>query len=300
MKKCFECILVIFCYWLAIFIGPAIVLLWNNFSYYVSGLGYGPESLMYNVLTFFSQPVSCFLAAAIATSVGKEKHNLCVLTNCIIGSIFCVVLTLSYVNNADFGVKMWSMLVSTIACIITAVMMAKEVEETPLVHKIKNAFGCIFTTVIIWTIARFAPGFIGAIFPEIPSLQSIAFVAFLPVGWYTAKAFSKEKHLKCIRTNLYIFLIIEVAGIFETITYILQSLSLSTGRYSTDMYGIPYSEYWTIFGTALLLQIVYIALCVYLIRKTKTSNNNETEQPPIELQEKNCEEKQLAELESKD
>lgn len=284
MKKFFECVLVVLCYWLAIFIGPAIVLLWNNFSYYVSGLGYGPESLMYKVLMFFSQPVSCFLAAAIATNVGKGKHNLCVLTNCIIGSAFCAVLTLSYVNNADFSVKMWSMLVSTIACIVTSVMTAKEVEETPLVCKIKNIFRCILITVLIWAIARFIPGLVGALFPDSAFMQLIAFVIFLPLGWVAAKSISKNRHSRCIRVNLYIFAILEISGLFSTITYLMQSLSLSTGRYSADAYGVPYSQYTKIYGTVLVFQIIYIALCFILAKKTtnKEAGPAKQEKEPAE------------------
>lgn len=292
MKKFFECTLVTFCYWLAIFIGPAVVLLWNNLSYYVSGLGYGPESLMYKVLTFFSQPVSCFLAATIAMSVGKEKHNLCVLTNCILATVFCTVLTLYYVNNADFGVKMWSMLVSAIACIATSIMTAKEVEETPLVIKIKNFFGCIFTAVLIWAIARFIPGVVGALLPEIAYAQMIAFIVLLPLGWLAAKSLSKEKHNTCVRVNLYIFAIIEVSGLFTAVTYLMQSLSLSTGRYSTDAYGVPYSEYIKIYGTVLIFQIIYIILCFVLAKKTPKKQPELATDPVPVVVDQNHEKKQ--------
>lgn len=281
MKKFFECTLVTFCYWLAIFIGPAVVLLWNNLSYYVSGLGYGPESLMYKVLTFLSQPVSCFLAATIAMSVGKEKHNLCVLTNCILATVFCAVLTLSYVNNADFGVKMWSMLVSAIACIATSIMTAKEVEETPFVIKIKNFFGCIFTAVLIWAIARFIPGVVGVLLPEIAYVQMIAFVIFLPLGWMAAKSLSKGNHNTCVRVNLYIFAIIEVSGLFTAVTYLMQSLRYFDGRYTTDAYGVPYSEYIKIYGTVLIFQIIYIVLCFVLAKKTRKNGSEETKEADV-------------------
>lgn len=292
MKKFFECTLVTLCYWLAIFIGPAIVLLWNNLSYYVSGLGYGPESLMYKVLTFFSQPVSCFLAAAIAISVGKKKHNLCVLTNCILCSIFCAVLALSYVNNADFSVKMWSMLVSAIACIATSIMTAKEVEETTLVLKLKNVFGCIFTAVLIWVIARFIPGVVSVLLPEIAYAQMIAFIIFLPLGWMASKSLSKGNHNTCIRVNLYIFAIIEVSGLFTAVTYLMQSLSLSTGRYSTDAYGVPYSEYIKIYGTVLIFQIIYIVICFVLAKKTPKKEPKVATEPIPVVEDNNHERKQ--------
>lgn len=292
MKRFLECTLVTICYWLAIFIGPAILLLWNNLSYYVSGFGYGPESLMYKVLTFISQPVSCFLATSIAISVGKKKHNLCVLTNCIFASIFCAFITVSYVSNADYGIKMWATLLSAIACITTSIMTAKEVEETMLVLKIKNIFGSIFTAVLIWAIARFIPGVVGALFPEIAFAQMIAFIVFLPIGWKAAKSLSKGNHNTCVRVNLYIFAIIEISGLFTAVTYLMQSLSLSTGRYSTDAYGVPYSEYVRIYGTVLIFQIIYIVMCFVLAKKTPTKEPKVAADPipvadPIPIVEEN-------------
>lgn len=124
MKRFFRCSAVTFCYWLLMFIGPAIVLLWNNFSYYFTGAGYGSESLMYRVLTFFSQPISCFLAAGLAGNIFEGKHRLCTLVNCVVGACYCSASALMYLFFVDNSAMLGAMAVSAIACIITAYMQA--------------------------------------------------------------------------------------------------------------------------------------------------------------------------------
>lgn len=124
MKRFFRCSAVTFCYWLLMFIGPAIVLLWNNFSYYFTGAGYGSESLMYRVLTFFSQPISCFLAAGLAGSIFDGKHRLCTLVNCVVGACYCSASALMYLLFVDNSAMLGAMAVSAIACITTAYMQA--------------------------------------------------------------------------------------------------------------------------------------------------------------------------------
>ena len=124
MKRFFRCSAVTFCYWLLMFIGPAIVLLWNNFSYYFTGAGYGSESLMYRVLTFFSQPISCFLAAGLAGSIFEGKHRLCTLVNCVVGACYCSASALMYLFFVENSAMLGAMAVSAIACIITAYMQA--------------------------------------------------------------------------------------------------------------------------------------------------------------------------------
>ncbi len=124
MKRFFRCSAVTFCYWLLMFIGPAIVLLWNNFSYYFTGTGYGSESLMYRILTFFSQPISCFLAAGLAGSIFDGKHRLCTLVNCVVGACYCSASALMYLLFVDNSAMLGAMAVSAIACITTAYMQA--------------------------------------------------------------------------------------------------------------------------------------------------------------------------------
>lgn len=124
MKNFLRRFAVTFCYWLLMFIGPAVVLLWNNFSYYFTGAGYGSESVMYRVLTFFSQPISCFLAAGLAGSLFDGRHRLCALVNCVVGACYCSASALMYLLFVDNSAMLGAMAVSAIACIITAYMQA--------------------------------------------------------------------------------------------------------------------------------------------------------------------------------
>lgn len=147
--------------------------------------------------------------------------------------------------------------------------------------KFKSFLGCIGITTIFWLVSRFIPGVVGAMLPNIAFAQLIAFIVLLPVGWKIAKFLSKDKHNTCIRVNLYIFAIIEVSGLFSAATYLMQSLSLSTGRYSTDAYGVPYSEYVKIYGMVLIFQIIYIAICFVLAKKTRKNESEETKESDV-------------------
>lgn len=138
MKKFLNCCLVTLCYWLILFIGPAIVLLWNNFSYYVAGTGYGSESFMYKLLTFFSQPIACFAAAGLAGSLLGGKHKLCSLINCVIGACFCAVLAFFNFFFSENIAMVGSLAVSAVACIITATMHSKEFAAPHLVEELER------------------------------------------------------------------------------------------------------------------------------------------------------------------
>lgn len=138
MKKFLNCCLVTLCYWLILFIGPAIVLLWNNFSYYVAGTGYGSESFMYKLLTFFSQPIACFVAAGLAGSLFGGKHKLCVMINCVVGACFCAVLAFFNFFFSENVVMIGSLAISAVACIITAVMFSKELTAPHLVEELER------------------------------------------------------------------------------------------------------------------------------------------------------------------
>lgn len=162
-------------------------------------------------------------------------------------------------------------------------------------NKSKNIFGCIWITIVIWGVARFVPAFVSDLDPNSAFLKMFAFIVMLPIGWLITKAISKGKHCKCIRANLYIFAFIEARGIFTAITYLMQNLAFSTGRYTTDVNGIAYANYPMIFGNLILLEIVYIALCIYFARKTETSIKETpacSEQIQPEIIEKNHDEKQ--------
>jgi hypothetical protein len=125
MKKFLNCCLITLCYWQILFIGPAIVLLWNNFSYYVAGTGYGSESFMYKLLTFLSQPIACFAAAGLAGSLFGGKHKLCTLVNCVVGACLCSVIAIFNFYLSQNATLVGALAVSSIACIITAASLSK-------------------------------------------------------------------------------------------------------------------------------------------------------------------------------
>lgn len=129
MKKFFSCALVTVIYWVLMFIGPAIVLLWNNFGYFFTGAGYGPESIMYKILLLLSQPISCFLAASIAGNALNGEHRLCVFANCIVGACYCTVCVFMYTFFVDNVAMLFTMAISEIACIITAYMQSRELQN---------------------------------------------------------------------------------------------------------------------------------------------------------------------------
>jgi hypothetical protein len=124
MKKFLTCIGATLAFWVLMFLGPALVMLVNNIGYYVSGGGWGPNSLMYKVLQFFSQPIACALAFSAAGSICGDRHPVCVLTNCIVAACVCVLLTISGFalgNNLNAA----QMIVSAVACIACAVSLVK-------------------------------------------------------------------------------------------------------------------------------------------------------------------------------
>lgn len=130
MRKIITIFLMTLCFWAIVFIGPVIVMLWNNLAYYLSGLGYGPDSFMYQLLTFVSQPISCFIAAAAANAIGKYKRYICVLVNCIVCACFCTLLATAGFLEKDF-MNMASMIVSVVICIVACCLFIKaSVEET--------------------------------------------------------------------------------------------------------------------------------------------------------------------------
>ena len=124
MKKFTTYFLMTLCFWALVFIGPVIILLWNNISYYVSGLGYGSNSLMYKILVFVSQPISCMLAAGAANAAGKGKHNICTLINCVVCACLCTVFAVVESATGDY-LHMYAMIVSIIVCIWLCWELAK-------------------------------------------------------------------------------------------------------------------------------------------------------------------------------
>ena len=143
-------------------------------------------------------------------------------------------------------------------------------KEVFILKRINSFFVCALITLVIWTISRFVPGMVGALFPN-GVVMSITALTALPVGWIAADRISKGRFSRCVCANLYIFAVIEAFGILESLTYVLQNWSF-TGRYTSDVNGIAYSDYFVIFGGMILFEIVYVVLCVALAKSTKTES----------------------------
>lgn len=126
MKKFLLCFGAVLAYWALMFLGPAIVMLFNNIGYYVTGGGWGPDSLMYAVLQFFSQPISCFVAYGAATAILKENGKILILVNCVVAACMCVLFAITASETS----QRFAMIVSVVACVYTAVMAAKNIKQT--------------------------------------------------------------------------------------------------------------------------------------------------------------------------
>lgn len=138
-------------------------------------------------------------------------------------------------------------------------------------QKVRKIFAYIGITLFIWLISRFIPSLIRILLDGNTSSVLFAYIIALPIGWVSSRAITKGKHAQCIRVNLYIFAIIEMLGICDVLNYLLQELSFYTGRYSVDAYGIAYSDYFSIYGALLLLEISYIAVCFILAKRTPST-----------------------------
>lgn len=125
MKKFFVCTGAVLSYWLLIFLGPVLVLFINNIGYYVTGAGWGPNSIMYSVLRFCSQPIACFMAYVAMKMILKEAHKVLALVNCIIAACMCTLFAFTASRNA----QMWTMIVSVAACAYSGVMASKDIRE---------------------------------------------------------------------------------------------------------------------------------------------------------------------------
>ena len=125
MAKFFKCFFAILAYWALMFLGPAIVMIFNDIGYNLTGGGWGPDSLMRNILQFFAQPISCVLACSAITSILSGSHKPLISVNCVIASCLCTL----FAFTATEPTQMWAMIVSSLACTTTAAYQAKNTEN---------------------------------------------------------------------------------------------------------------------------------------------------------------------------
>ena len=110
-------------YWAIFLLGPAVILIMNNLGYLFTGGGYSQQSLMYKVLVFFAQPVSCYFAYSAAKEIYDGNIGKCVTVNCVLGTIFCGFLVLF--GSGDL-VSRANMIVSLVVCVVTIVYSCKQ------------------------------------------------------------------------------------------------------------------------------------------------------------------------------
>ena len=139
----------------------------------------------------------------------------------------------------------------------------------------KKFFRGLIITMTIWSISRFIPGIVSTLFPDNNLLKVLLYLFMLPVGWFAACAISKNRHSQCIRINLYIFTFIEILGVFQIISHLIQTATYYTGRFTTDVYGIPYESYPVLYGGIILFEIAYIVLCFILRKETNPKQPSE-------------------------
>lgn len=120
-------------FWLTVLLGPAIIRLLNNLGYYFSGSGWRPDSLMYSVLVFVSQPLSCGGAYLIGKAVSKEEHPVCVLVNTIVCTCMCTIFALVASSTSQMVI----MIISAVICIIMAVLETKRICK--MIHKAEHS-----------------------------------------------------------------------------------------------------------------------------------------------------------------
>lgn len=244
MKKFSLCFGAILAYWGVVFIGPGLVLLWNNLNYYLTGTGYGTGSLMYKVLKFLSQPVSFFLAYCVLQAILKEKHNLLAMVNCGVALCVCFV----FVIVSEDNLNRWSLVVSSAACATTMVIAAQAFFSNPeevtqatiskaAVDKIIRGVTNVLIAVLLWVVARIIPDFICAFYQQNTVVSYIIYIFALIIGWLSASAISKKRFSKCIRVNLYLFASLEGIGFLGIILNLFKELRFYTGRYNFDKIG---------------------------------------------------------------
>lgn len=140
--------------------------------------------------------------------------------------------------------------------------------------KIANFFLCVWITIVMWTICRFASSLISILIPNSFVLQLVIPLIMLFLGWLAANRISKGHHPNCIKVNLFIFMLLEIPGLNEVMK-MLRDLTFSTGRFTTDVYGVPYSQYPIRILIFLAYLGAYVGLCLFLNKKSTRLESEE-------------------------
>lgn len=157
--------------------------------------------------------------------------------------------------------------------------------------KTKSFFAWVLITAVMIGTARVLPEYIQAIYPGAVGINLLLLYILLLAGWFAARAISGDRYNGCIRVNLYLICAIEVFNLSMTVLPMIRNISTKTGIYSTDPNGIAYSDYPFILIATIVSEAAYLAICVYLAKKTG-SNEEKQEAKKEETVEKRHDEKQ--------
>lgn len=141
--------------------------------------------------------------------------------------------------------------------------------------KFASVMKAIWITVVIWMISLFVPGFISAFAPNDPDILDAVLIIMLPLAWAVARKIAKNKHSTCIKSNFCIFATIKGIEMIFTAAQLVYGIRQIGGRYYSDIYGVPYSDYPNVYGKVIIYQAIYIALCLFLIKKTVVKKQTE-------------------------
>jgi len=126
--------------------------------------------------------------------------------------------------------------------------------------KAKQFFSCVLITFILWILARFIPALIFIIFPGMAELSLWGTLLLLLAAWAIANGFSKGRYSGCIRTNLYIFIVLEGFSILGTTADLISILGYTSGTYT--------ASYISQYVTSLIVQMLYVGICFFLRKAT--------------------------------
>lgn len=157
--------------------------------------------------------------------------------------------------------------------------------------KTKSFFAWALITAVMIGTARVLPAYIQSIYPGAAGINLLLLYILLLVGWFAARAISGDRYNGCIRVNLYLIFAIEVFNLSMTVLPMIRNISTKTGIYSTDPNGIAYSDYPFILIATIISEAAYLAICVYLVKKTG-SNKEKKAAKKSETVEKRHDEKQ--------
>lgn len=104
-------LLAIIAFWIIIFIGPFILVLWNELSFYKAEEG----TLTFLIFSIVAQPISCWVACITAYKLSPNKNSIPVIVNSTIAGVILAINLL----QAFFYHYSWEYIVCYFISIVT-------------------------------------------------------------------------------------------------------------------------------------------------------------------------------------